>query len=664
MPFVVYVAADLYSQKINLEVETPGVPTVSELLAQVQAVFNAEALALKPPTMMLQTVRVSKLQIYKDEDGSWADLTSPTQLSEFAQLYIFQAEPQYQESQQPIPPARRPSRPAAAAIAAPARTPIRPRDASPPRASYVAPHAQTTTTPYSAHRSAARADLSAYNAASASRSLALNESALHQLRQVSPRRDHSVHPSIVPHVSLSGLTAAAAGTANHTATGYNGPSSPQREHLARAQVPDHPSQRDKIGYLFDEMDANGNRVIEPEEFRSLIRALGVDFNNATLTDLLHRGDLDRDGVLSLGEFTQLFTAYPTLLDALFFRLRDIQEARNLQAQMVEERRALDDAREQRARAASMLAECSRLVAETHVKVRETEGELACASGRENEVHHAFSRATADAEQSARLRVAAQSDVDSTRDKETSHRGAVAAAERDVRDGEATLAVEHERLLECQDKERQLQQLLLEAQKATERQHRVALEVQSDLARRRDIEHGATQHLAEVQRELQILGDRLNAAERDLRVRDERQKDVHATLAEATAVVARLQRALDDHHHDAVVCADREKSNRLLLNESESNVIAAERRVAARDQDILTFNQRRASMEQQERPLLEQEVRLREARDSLDEREVKLRRDAVTYFDSSRISGNFNGSTTHGGSGVFNSTKTLSPPRAH
>jgi hypothetical protein len=620
MPFVLYVAADLYSQKVNLEFELPSVPTVSELLSAVQATFSNESAALKPPTLALQTIRVTKLQVYKDEDGSWSDLTSPTQLSEFAQLYVFQAEPQYQESQQPIPPARRPSRPAPAPISpvsvqTPLRRPSSPQRTPIPTYSTLNLNGAAQRTPGSYGPRSEHIAFGSYSRASESQP---------QPRQVSPRR-FGVQASMPSAVHASSVV-------QHPL----GPASPQRDNLARAPIPEHPSQRDKIAYLYDEMDTNGNRVIEPEEFRALIRMLGVDFSNATLSELFQRGDLDRDGVLSLGEFTQLLTNYPTLLDATFFRLRDIQEARNLQKMMAEERAALDAAREQRSRSAAMASECARLVAEATLKIRESEAEAAHSASRAAELHHVMGQSTSDVEHGARLRLAAQVDVDAVRDKEASHAGALADAGHHVRESDSRLVAEQEHLRACQDKERQLQMLLLEAQKATERQQHIALEAQSELARRRDQEHQAAVHLAEVQREAQILFDRLGAAERELRLREERQKEIQALLSDATAVLTRVERRLDDERHDVAVCADREKSNRMLLNEAEASVLAAERRVASRDQDILTFNQRRASMEQQERPLLEQEIRLREARDSLDEREVKLRRDAVSYFDSSRI----------------------------
>lgn len=592
MPFTLFVAADLYSQKVNVEIELPSFPTVNELLNVAQSVFNNEASVLKPPTMELQTVGVEKLQVYKDDDGSWSDLVSPSQIVEFAQLYVIQKHAQYQESQQQIPPARKPSRPIKTASSPP--PPARP------------------AVPVSPYTSAAAA--SPYS----------------QARHVSPPRRGSP-----PRTSSAVRPTATYASSSPQTVRPQGPASPERDRLAIRPLPEGASQRDKISYVFDEMDVNGNRVIEPEEFRNLLNVLGVGFSAATLSDLFHKSDLDRDGVASLGEMTTFLSNYPTLLDALYFRLRDIQEGRKLQDALAEERRALDAARAQRGDAANAVTDAVRLVHEAQAMCARSDAEREQRMQREAEMRHMLAQCEQELDIAGRHRNAAQSDVDSCRDREASHQVALSSAQREAQDADGRLAGEQNQLRNCQDKERELQALLAEARKDTERQHHTVVAAQADLGRLREKEQSAALHLADVQRTLAAMNDRLVAAEREAQVKNERAHEMRALLDEASVDVQRVVARLDQERRDAQLASEREQSNRLLLNEAESNVQLTERRLVSRDNDIVAHNQRRAAMEQQERPLLEQEVRLREQRDHLDQKETTLRRESDSYFDGHR-----------------------------
>jgi len=61
----------------------------------------------------------------------------------------------------------------------------------------------------------------------------------------------------------------------------------------------------------------------------------------------------------------------------------------------------------------------------------------------------------------------------------------------------------------------------------------------------------------------------------------------------------------------------------------------DKQVLALEAERVAFHQRRKQVEDQEKPMLEQEVRLREQRDSLEEKEAKLRTDAHVFHGSTR-----------------------------
>lgn len=61
----------------------------------------------------------------------------------------------------------------------------------------------------------------------------------------------------------------------------------------------------------------------------------------------------------------------------------------------------------------------------------------------------------------------------------------------------------------------------------------------------------------------------------------------------------------------------------------------DKQVLALDAERTAFLQRRKQVEDHEKPLLDQEVRLREQRDSLEEKEAKLRCDTHVFHGAAR-----------------------------
>ena len=88
---------------------------------------------------------------------------------------------------------------------------------------------------------------------------------------------------------------------------------------------DNATHDEKVRAVFEEVDVNNNHSVEPEEFRRAFRAHAFDFSAATVADLFAKADTNQDGLLSLPEFQRFCEMYPTLLDSLYFRIRDYWE---------------------------------------------------------------------------------------------------------------------------------------------------------------------------------------------------------------------------------------------------------------------------------------------------------------------------------------------------
>eukprot|EP00759_Apiculatamorpha_spiralis_P043796 PhF_6_TR40985/c0_g1_i2/m.62081 len=99
-----FIAAELFSQKLNLEVPFPSIPTLSELTRVTENLFNVEMSFMRPEGHPVYPFRVSKFKLYDDVTLRWLDVVSELQLTHNSQLYAFQVEnPYHRESQRELP---------------------------------------------------------------------------------------------------------------------------------------------------------------------------------------------------------------------------------------------------------------------------------------------------------------------------------------------------------------------------------------------------------------------------------------------------------------------------------------------------------------------------------------------------------------------------------
>ena len=136
------------------------------------------------------------------------------------------------------------------------------------------------------------------------------------------------------------------GTGGYNAPGVVGtqaPAFPACVAVAGApHMPDNASHDEKVRILFEQTDANNNRVVEPDELKRIMGMVHIDFSSLTVEDLFRKGDHDRDNVINFPEWQRFAELYPTLMDSLYYRLKahwdhlageqQIDAARHLRAQ--------------------------------------------------------------------------------------------------------------------------------------------------------------------------------------------------------------------------------------------------------------------------------------------------------------------------------------------
>jgi hypothetical protein len=591
MKFTLLIAAQLYAQKVNLELTFPTFPSIGDVIRQIETTFSIESSALRPPGEPFAPFRVDRLQIFDDRLAQWVDLLATNQLVEFGQVYAFQRDAPATEVQQQIPPARLPSSRASAG------SPTR-RGGAPVATSPIRPLAASGSLPY-AERSYASASSAA--------------------RHVSPPRATSPRRGLAP----------LAARVSHKVTNPRA-SFATSQASVNQRMPENPSHETKLRLTFDEMDLNKNRVVEMEEFRRTFAALKVDFSAATVSDLFGRADSDRDGVVSFHDFSNFGMNYPTLLDSLYFRFREQYEEGRRKQVVDSQNAALEEARRRQEQSRLQADDARRDLDNQEKSLVLQEQDMQARLLKERDCRTSQMDAKKESERSHYDRTEKERDLVAGREREHQRHGGVVEAQRAVEGAERRMAGQESELHTAQEKERQLEALLAEARRESERQRTALQAAGAELGQWRDREQQALGVYADAQREVQRLADSLNAAELEHARRIEKEREADAFLAEAQRDAARAAQRRDEEERELQIQREREMHMQRLLQDAVRQAEDQHRALRALEQDMVDYLQRRLQIQEQEMPLLEQEVRLREQRYNLEERETKLRSETQSF----------------------------------
>eukprot|EP00754_Rhynchopus_humris_P019955 Rhum_TRINITY_DN14671_c0_g1::Rhum_TRINITY_DN14671_c0_g1_i2::g.106676::m.106676 len=577
-PFTVLVAADMFGDKHNLELQFPHVPTLQDLEAQIAATYNAEFARLRPSDLPAHaSFALNRLQAYDEAGAKWSDLLLASQLKEGVQLYAFQREaPWHVEVQKAIPP---PTRPGGALAAA--------------------------------HAAVAANQAVAYSAAAATAAAA---------------GGMSVHSAVVPAVPAAPAqpTAALVATLGAAAT------------MPTALLPDNATHDEKVRAVFEEFDVNTNKVVETEEFLRAYKVLNFDLPAATVLDLFQKADTNRDGVISFEEWQRFCEMYPTMLDSLYFRARDHWEDFRQKQEIRAARDELEAKKQGEKQAGLVHSEAQHATNCQEKRLVASEQALSEIVEGEREAKNRLLEGQRDTEAALRERAQRAQDLDLAKERERQRTLAHNETQRDTDAAEQTLAWQEQEQAASQEKERQSAQLMLEAQRETERCKRAEQEAASDLTAARDREQHANLALLEEKRQTELAEDRMRQAEMELQQRVARFRDLELRSGEAAATTQRETTRRDEEDRQLHLSREAEQAAHVHHLEAQRAVEDQDKKVLAEEAEKQAFLQRRKQVEDQEKPLLEQEVRLREQRESLEECEAKLRTDATLFHGTRAV----------------------------
>eukprot|EP01060_Flectonema_neradi_P007632 TRINITY_DN1534_c3_g1_i1.p1 TRINITY_DN1534_c3_g1~~TRINITY_DN1534_c3_g1_i1.p1 ORF type:complete len:568 (+),score=153.70 TRINITY_DN1534_c3_g1_i1:88-1704(+) len=414
------------------------------------------------------------------------------------------------------------------------------------------------------------------------------------------------------------------------ATGNNYGSAKGYSQTGVAGLADNATHDEKVAAVFEELDVNNNRVIESDEFSRAFRVHGFDFSTATVSDLFMRSDANGDSVLSFSEFQRFAEMYPTLLDSLYFRIRDYWEDFRQKQAINASREAFDATKDREKRAHLAHIEAQQATNLQEKRVGAAEVSLAEAVENERAAKAKLLEIQRELESAVRERAQKAQELDLAKENERQRVLAHNESQRETDQAEQALAWQESEQAKAQDRERLASNAVTEAQREVERARRLEAEAAADLQAARDREQQANLSLVEEKRQTELAADRLQQAEMELQQKSTNERELHCKVNDALGEVELEKQRREEDERALQSAREQERMAQVAHMEAQRAIEEQEKKILDIETERQAAAQRRRQVEDQERPLLEQEVRLREQRESLEEKETRLRQEATAF----------------------------------
>eukprot|EP00756_Hemistasia_phaeocysticola_P056173 Hpha_TRINITY_DN32219_c0_g1::TRINITY_DN32219_c0_g1_i1::g.155157::m.155157 len=401
---------------------------------------------------------------------------------------------------------------------------------------------------------------------------------------------------------------------------------------------DRVTHDEKAAMVYDELDARKTRAPGLDAWRSLFLRLDFDFSDASLADLFSKADADRDGAVAYGEFQRWCDGYPTLLDCLYYRARDYWLDQH-QVQCIHNGRAeLGDlkSRSAAARAAHDRA-ADESTASAHA-LQLAERRVVDAEDREKEAQERHKLARAET-QGARDQLRAQTaELAQTREAERTKEQGVRQAvdevgrkEQQVRHAGAEVGKAVERLEE-------LLRMVEQQRREVENREKKQRESEDELGTARAQEDEGRAQLADAQSATAKAVERVGMQEVILRDTIARERNVSEEEQEANGDTHKARQAVAQQSRELVAAQDAEARAKSAHILSEEACDTQQQHLKEQEDENAKLQAHRRKVADEERPLVEQEVRLREQRDCLESKENELRARFENFSTAARQPG--------------------------
>ena len=396
------------------------------------------------------------------------------------------------------------------------------------------------------------------------------------------------------------------------------------------RFPANPTAEGKLRLVFEELDLNNNRSIELDGFRRVLKALNIEHTSATVDDMYDRMDLNKNGAVSYSEYLNWAANYPSTIDAIYERSRAAIESVRRDA-AIETKRSAMEAHGKKERMAN--ADWQAALKDFRTQERNLQA-----------LAEDVEQRKADEQMRSRELLEAERDADFARAERNAKEKAHLAAKAEERDAfkplnAASLNVQkledriqhiQDNVYSLQEKERNLQQMLMDVKKEIQQGNDAIGEATIEVEGAKQHEDELRAIHAEAENVVKDLYAEMQQAETEANRMRDRVNMIAGIRKSALEATKMAEENLQHEKRALIPYKQREEEKRRIHQAAARALEDMDDVVRGMEQEAAAHIQHRSQMEVDEHAILEHEVRLREQRYNLDDRD-DIHWDEATRF---------------------------------
>eukprot|EP01064_Diplonema_japonicum_P021922 TRINITY_DN31518_c0_g1_i1.p1 TRINITY_DN31518_c0_g1~~TRINITY_DN31518_c0_g1_i1.p1 ORF type:complete len:419 (+),score=94.68 TRINITY_DN31518_c0_g1_i1:38-1258(+) len=386
----------------------------------------------------------------------------------------------------------------------------------------------------------------------------------------------------------------------------------------------------KVQTVFLDMDSKKLKVLSFDQFSKALVRLGLNIPAVAVQDLHRKTDVNMDGVIDYDEWQRFAEAYPTLLDCLYYRIKDywfnVAQKESI-AHCVENIAILRD-EENKAQAAHHATQTQ--VNDFEMQLSTQAQHLSDANNRQLIAESTLNSRKHDTTETRRVLDQRKQDLATSKENERAASATMKEAQRTVeasirrvQSHEAALSIAHER-------QKELEALLQEQRKIVE-QHRLESDkCRLDLSEAENISFEASSVCREAIRSAERAKDSVIKAEVEVSANEQLENEATLAVVNSQAEVKKEMIHLEELGTQLTLAKCDESKAKQRIEDLKANVRMADKDLQELQREEHTFAGKRLAVSDEETPLIDQEMKLRAVRSSLENEEAKLVSDFANY----------------------------------
>ena len=396
------------------------------------------------------------------------------------------------------------------------------------------------------------------------------------------------------------------------------------------RFPENPTPAMKHRLVFEELDLNNQKSIKLDGLRRVMKALNMGFTSETVDDLFARMDVQKTGAVAFPGFLDWAEHYPVVIDAIYYRSRELVERARRESQ-IDATRQTHEALQRAERLAQQQYDVAHGELETQQRTfRLAEEEHQRLIAAEKECSAEMFRIAREVEILKTERNSKELDFQVAKDQERAALKPVKEIEAEVAQAENDVASLEDAVMASHEKERQLESMLEEIKKETGRLTTQMQDASDDLADLKRREKDAANAHEAIKRDLAAIQTALSNAETELSKMQDQKHAAEKAQQAANAAMKAAQAHLENEERKLGPLRERDGQHKNLHLAAAKRVDDADAALREKESDLDNYIAFRNQTELDEYPLMEHEVRLREQRYNLDDR------DEVHYDETTRF----------------------------